>query len=59
MGAGASESEDEDAVFFLVDKKPIGGNVAFIVARPFARKGMIVVFGGKRLIVCEHGDNFE
>ena len=59
MGAGASESENENVVFFLVDEEPIGSNMAFIVARPFARKGVIAIFGGKRLVVREHLDNSE
>ena len=59
VGAGAGKSKNENVVFFLVDEEPIGGNVAFIIARPFTRKGMVAIFGGKRFVVGEHFDNFK
>lgn len=57
VGAGASESENEHVVFFFIDEEPIGSDMTFIVARPFTRKGMVVIFGGKRFVVCEHLDD--
>ena len=59
MGAGASKSKDENIVLFLVNEEPIGSNMTLVVARPFAGKSMIVIFGGKRLVVRENFYNFE
>ena len=56
MSAEVEESEDEDAVVYLINKEPVWLNVTFVAVGVVASELVIVVFCGKSVAGGENLD---
>ena len=55
--AGTGQFKDENVLMNLVDKKPVGRNMAFAMIGPIVAERVVAVCRGQRLAIGEFGDD--